>query len=507
MSFHRRPSYDSIKFTKSQFFQPLFQFMRRPHCFFTTLITLPFICVGLLAESSTQRPNVVLIIADDISSDFSCFGGQVETPHIDGLAAGGVRFDNAYVTASSCSPSRNSMITGRYPHNTGAPELHMNLPEGQFMFPQALKEAGYYTVLSGKWHMGEATRPAFDLLDAAHYPDDPTGAVNWIQILQERPKDQPFFLWYSALDAHRPWEADAEATPHDPATLNLPVGIPDTPIARADFASYCDEVRRFDRYVGAVVAELKAQAVFENTLILVLADNGRPFPRSKTTLYDNGMQTPLVVHWPAGKFKAGSVSESLVSSIDLAPAILEAAGLPLAAQLQGHSLLPICRDPEVETREFLFGERNWHVQRACGRLVRQRDWVYMRDYTPGSYSFQMVNHKDGSYAELLRLQAEDQLSAAEAEVFSTDRPEELLFNVVEDPKQLNNLAANPEHQQTLQTLRRALDNWQARTGDSIPELEQMTPDRHDRDTFERLYPGGRPSGGIVAGLQAGAERL
>ena len=471
----------------------------------SNLIILPLLCIGSITGASTQRPNVVLIIADDVSADFSCFGGQVETPHIDGLALDGVRFDNAYVTASSCSPSRNSIITGRYPHNTGAPELHMNLPEGQFMFPQALKEAGYYTVLSGKWHMGEATRPAFDLLDAAHYPNDPTGAVNWIQILQQRPKDRPFFLWYSAFDAHRPWEGDAEARPHDPAALDLPVGIPDTPIARADFASYCDEVRRFDRYVGAVVAELKAQEVFENTLILVLSDNGRPFPRSKTSLYDSGMKTPLVAHWPEGKFQTGAVSDSLVSSIDLAPAILEAAGLPLAAQLQGHSLLPICRDPEVETRDLLFGERNWHVQRACGRLVRQGDWVYMRDFTPGSYSFQMVNHEDGAYAELLRLRAEGELSAVQLEVFSTDRPEELLFNVSDDPDQLNNLATNPEHRQMLLTLRSALDDWQARTGDSIPELDQMTPDRHDRETFERLYPGGRPSGGIVAGQDAGAE--
>lgn len=473
----------------------------------SNLIILPLLCIGSITGASTQRPNVVLIIADDVSADFSCFGGQVETPHIDGLALDGVRFDNAYVTASSCSPSRNSIITGRYPHNTGAPELHMNLPEGQFMFPQALKEAGYYTVLSGKWHMGEATRPAFDLLDAAHYPNDPTGAVNWIQILQQRPKDRPFFLWYSAFDAHRPWEGDAEARPHDPAALDLPVGIPDTPIARADFASYCDEVRRFDRYVGAVVAELKAQEVFENTLILVLSDNGRPFPRSKTSLYDSGMKTPLVAHWPEGKFQTGAVSDSLVSSIDLAPAILEAAGLPLAAQLQGHSLLPICRDPEVETRDFLFGERNWHVQRACGRLVRQGDWVYMRDFTPGSYSFQMVNHEDGAYAELLRLRAEGELSAVQSEVFSTDRPEELLFNVSDDPDQLNNLAANPEHRQILLTLRRALDDWQARTGDSIPELDQMTPDRHDRETFERLYPGGRPSGGITTGQDARAEDL
>lgn len=119
-----------------------------------SLVIIPLLCVGVSAHASVERPNVVLIIADDVSPDFSCFGGQVATPHIDGLAAGGVRFDNAYVTASSCSPSRNSMITGRYPHNTGAPELHMDLPEGQFMFPKALKDAGYYTVLSGKSQWG-----------------------------------------------------------------------------------------------------------------------------------------------------------------------------------------------------------------------------------------------------------------------------------------------------------------------------------------------------------------
>jgi len=468
---------------------------------------LALLSTVLLSVGAVARPNVVLIIADDISPDFSCFGGQVQTPNVDALAAQGVRFDNAYVTASSCSPSRNSIITGRYPHNTGAPELHMDLPEGQFMFPQALKEAGYYSVLSGKWHMGEATRPAFDVVDAVHYPNDPTGAENWIKLLRERPKDQPFFMWFAAFDAHRPWEADEKETPHNPAKLVLPAGIPDTPMARQDFAAYCDEVRRFDRYVGGVVAELKTQGVYENTLIILLGDNGRPFPRSKTSLYDAGMKTPLVVHWPEGKLKTGGVSKSLVSSIDIAPAILEAAGLSAPPQVQGISLLPICRKPELKTREVLYGERNWHVQRACGRMVRKGDWVYMRDFTPGCYSFQMVNHKDGSYAELLRLQADGKLTPEQAEVFSIERPEEQLFNITSDPQQLKNLAGNPEHKQKLGFFRTALAEWQETTGDSIPAVEEMTPDRHDRETYERLFQGGRPPTGIIAGEQAGAETL
>ena len=456
-------------------------------------------------NDNTDRPNVVLIIADDVSSDFSCFNGQVHTPNIDQLAEHGVRFENAYVTASSCSPSRNSMITGRYPHNTGAPELHMDLPERQFMFPKAMKDAGYYSVLSGKWHMGEETRPAFDLVVAEGYAKDPTGAARWIQCLQERPMDKPFFMWFASFDAHRPWEPDSLGKPFEPTKVILPAGVPDTPKTRQDVASYYDEVQRFDRYVGGVINELKQQGVFENTLIILLGDNGRPFPRNKTTLYDNGMKTPLIVHWPEGKFNSGAVSPSLVSAIDIAPAILEAAGLSVPPQVQGISLLPVCRKPETEIHQFIFGERNWHTQRACGRMVRWGNFVYMRDFTPGSYSFQMVEYNTGSYAELLRLRTQGNLTMEQAEAFSTARAEEMLFNVASDPQQLVNLVNDPKYKEELIYLRTALVAWQNRTGDSIPLVEEMTPDRHDRKTYERLYPGARPPTGIVPGQKAAAR--
>jgi len=459
------------------------------------------------SKGKKNRPNVVLIIADDVSSDFSCFNGQVHTPNIDKLARHGVRFENAYVTASSCSPSRNSMITGRYPHNTGAPELHMDLPEGQFMFPKTLKNAGYYTALSGKWHMGEATRPAFDLIVDEGYKKDPTGSARWIQCLQERPMDKPFFMWFASFDAHRPWEPDSLGKPFDPTKVKLPTGVPDTPTTRQDVASYYDEVQRFDRYVGGVMNELKQQGVFENTLIILLGDNGRPFPRSKTTLYDNGMKTPLIVHWPEGKFDSGVVSPSLVSSIDIAPAILDAAGLSVPPQVQGTSLLPICRKPEAEIHPLIFGERNWHTQRACGRMVRWGNYVYMRDFTPWSYSFLMVNYNTGSYAELLRLREGGKLTPEQAEAFSTVRAEEMLFDVASDPQQLVNLVNHPEYKEKLEYLRTAVATWQKHTGDSLPTKEEMTPDRHDRKTYERLFPGARPLTGIVPGQKAGATLI
>tara|TARA_B110000483_G_scaffold123823_1_gene148995 strand:+ start:26053 stop:27579 length:1527 start_codon:yes stop_codon:yes gene_type:complete len=464
--------------------------------------------LGLIPElTAKERPNVVLIIGDDISPDFSCFDGPVQTPHIDELAATGVRFDNAYVTASSCSPSRCSIITGRYPHNTGAPELHMDLPAGQFMFPMALKEAGYYSAQYGKFHMGEHAKPSFEVVQDVPYAEDPTGAAGWVQLLKERPKDKPFFMWFAAYDAHRPWEPDPEGNPHDPANVILPAGVPDTPVSRQDLASYYDEVRRFDRSVGGVVAELKEQGVLENTLIILLGDNGRPFPRSKTSLFDNGMKTPLVVHWPGGQLAEGAVSDSLVSSIDIAPAILTAAGLPVPPSVQGISLMPVCRQPEKVIHDAIFGEQNWHVQRYGGRMIRQGDFVYFRDFAPHLYAFQMVDHATGAYAELLRLKAAGKLTALQAEIFSTDRPSELLFNVAHDPDQRVNFGGGAAHSQLLGEMRVALAAWQERTGDSIPPVAEMTPDRHDRTTFERLYPGGRPPTGVIPGQTEGAPSL
>ena len=138
-------------------------------------------------------------------------------------------------------------------------------------------------------------------------------------------------------------------------------------------------------------------------------------------------------------------------------------------------------------------------------MVRWGNLVYMRDFTPGSYSFQMVEYNTGSYAELLRLRTQGNLTMEQAEAFSTARAEELLFNVASDPQQLVNLVNDPEYKEELKYLQTILAAWQNGTGDSIPLVAEMTPDRHDRNTYERLYPGSRPQTGIVSGQKAGAR--
>lgn len=451
--------------------------------------------------------NVVLIIGDDISPDFNAYGGPVDSPNFDYLAENGVLFTNAYTVASSCSPSRISLLTGRYPHNHGAPELHTPMPAGQPMVSQVLADAGYYVAASGKWHMGEDAKSAFDVVHEPTYPEDITGAKEWVRFLQERPRNKPFFMWFGAYDAHRPWEADPVEESYGAAAGPLPAGIPDTPVAREDLAHYFDEVRRFDRYVGGVIGELERQGVLENTLIIVVGDNGRPFPRNKTHLFDNGMKVPLVVHWPAGGFVRGGRQDGLVSTIDLAPTILSILGLDAPQMMQGRDFAAALRALDAPTRDHVFGERNWHTQRGIGRMVRHGDLTYFRNFTPEYYQFLMVNHGNPSYAELLRLRAEGKLKPHEAELFSTGAASESLYDLRSDPQQTVNLADDPQYRSQLAAMRNLLAEWQQRTGDSIPDADLTTPDRLDRTTFEALYGAGRPAGGIVAGEASGATRI
>ena len=277
-----------------------------------------------LRAQGVERPNFILVIADDIGwNDLGCYGDPVvKTPSLDRLAEEGRVFDAAYLTTSSCSPTRCSIITGRYPHNTSAAELHTPLPPDQYMFPRALRDAGYYTLLSGKNHMGGAVRAAFEVIS----PGKGKGKEeDWVALLRERPKDRPFFCWFASTDAHRGWGFSEHAPRYDPEAVRVPPFLYDGPKTRQDLADYFHEVSRLDHFVGALRAELERQGIERETYLIFVSDNGRPFPRCKTRLYDSGIKTPLIVFRP-GRVRPGR-SASLVSAIDLAPTILELAGV------------------------------------------------------------------------------------------------------------------------------------------------------------------------------------
>ena len=460
-----------------------------------------------MKNTKHKRPNIVLIIGDDISSDdFGCYGHpNIRTPHIDKLAANGLRFTNAYLTTSQCSPTRSSVITGRYPHNTGSPELHMELPQGQPLFPAALKSAGYYCVQAGKWHLGEYAKEAFhqvfEMEDAG-----PGGEARWIQCLQERPKEKPFFMWFASTDAHLPWRPEEGLPEHQPEDAIIPPYLMDTPKTRQNLANYYDEIQRLDHYVGQVMDELRQQGELENTCIIFMTDNGRPFPRCKTRLYDSGIKTPLIVHWPDGLRYTGDISHSLISVVDLAPTILEVAGLKQTEPIQGTSLVPVLNNRDTQIREYAFAEHNWHVQIAHERMVRWEDYVYIRNAHPHLPQVCTIEEQCPS-RELRELFNSGNATPAQADPFITPRPAEELYLLPNDPHQIKNLANKVEYHDTLEHLRKIMDQWQDRTGDTVPPLDQATPDRHDRSTGKRFYAGSRPPTGVLPGQARGAMNI
>ena len=460
-------------------------------------------------EAREARPNFVLCIADDVSvDDFGCYGHPtIQTPNIDRLAADGLRFENAYLTISSCSPTRTSIITGRYPHNTGAPELHMKRSPhlGQLpQFPHELRKAGYYTTHVGKWHYNGDVTKSFDSRTNSY----PSGGEKLVPALQQRPKDKPFFLWFGSHDAHRGWDMPLKQGPHDADDVQVPPYHVDGEKTRVDLAQYYNEVHRFDANIGRVVDELKRQGVYENTVVMVIADNGRPFPRDKTWLYDSGIRTPLVIHWPAGIAKP-AVVKSLASVLDLGPTILQAADVDRPASLQGVSLLPLIEDPSAKVRDFVFAERNWHTQRHHERLVRHGDYIYIRNNLPELVGLNIAHYakdrkgkyggKPRAYSELIDHWRAGKANKAQEDVVRQPRPKEMLFDVTDDPHQLENLADDPRYAEKLHLLRAALDQWAEQTGDTIPCFEDMTPDRPSREDWEARIGSGRPGGGEIPG--------
>ena len=473
-------------------------------------------CKGLAALSMSSvlasgankinRPNIILIIGDDISwNDFGCYGHpSIKTPNIDKLATEGIKFTNAFLTASSCSPSRCSIITGRYPHNTGAAELHTPLPLDQIPFPFVLKETGYYTAAAGKWHLGKEAKRAFDLVLDKRELNGNGGEERWVEVIRQRPKDKSFFFWFASYDAHRIWGANEFGTPHEPKNAVVPPYLADTPETREDLNSYYNEIGRLDFYVGEVEKELEKQGIANNTMIIFMADNGRPFPRCKTRVYDSGMQTPFVIKWPNGIKKPGTVCKSLVSAIDIAPTILDVAGGAPLSVIQGKSFNKLFKKPESKFRNYVFSEHNWHDHEAHERMVRSEKYWYVINNRPEFTNCgPLDSNRSLSHKSLLDLKTEGKISKAQNDIFLAPRPKEELFDVVKDPHQLHNLADQPEYATVLSKLRGTLHKWADETGDTIPE--KITADWYHRDKWEALEVKGIR--GEMPGAGKNAEKI
>ena len=425
------------------------------------------------AGEAQQPPNILVFIADDASwSDFGAYGNpHVRTPNLDALAAAGVVFDRAFLTTASCSPSRISILSGRYPHATGAEDLHSPLPAGVELLPGLLAQEGYTTGHMRKTHYGPEGERQFDW-----YAEETWEALpDFLDAAAER----PFFLWVGFRDPHRPYAPGAVDPPHDPAEVAVPPYLVDDAATRADLALYYDEIARMDGEIGRMLAEVDRRGLRESTLVVFLSDNGMPFPRAKATAYDAGIRTPLIVSWP-GAAPAGTRYPELTSVIDLAPTLLEAAGASAPESFQGTSFIAALRDQAAPGREYVFAERNWHNCDEHIRTVRGPRYKLIRNaYTELPLCTPADASRSPSWYSLTARREAGTLTPGQARLFEAPRPVIEVYDLEADPHELVNLAGRPEVEAIARQLSRVLDAWIERTED-FPPSRRRRADNTDR---------------------------
>ena len=329
--------------------------------------------VLLYAVRIVTAQNVVLFVTDDQGQVAGCYGNPViKTPHLDALAADATRFQYAYATTASCSPSRSVILTGLFNHANGQYGLqhaahHFQSFDDVKSLPALLSAAGYRTARVGKFHVAPDSVYRFDEARPGN-PHNPVAMAERCRELIESPSEKPFFLYFCTADPHRGGgQADEiaerpdrfgnkprgqsypriEPVHYEPADVIVPPFLPDTPACRAELAQYYESISRVDTGLGRLIEILKQAGKYDETLIIYISDNGMPFPGAKTTAYEPGLRLPCIVRNPQAK-KRGIVSEAMVSWVDITPTILDFAGaeLPEGVAFHGRSFLPILEQKE-----------------------------------------------------------------------------------------------------------------------------------------------------------------
>jgi N-sulfoglucosamine sulfohydrolase len=474
-----------------------------------TAITVFALVNGLEAS---EKPNIVFCIADDWGWPHAgAYGDSVKTPTFDRLARDGLLFEQAYVSSPSCTPCRNSILTGQWHWRLRAGgNLWSDLPVGLPVYPLLLEDAGYRVGHSRKSY-GPGRLEGWDRHPAGK------NYKSFTVFLKERSDDEPFCFWQGASDPHRPYKLNSgRKSGIDLAKVHLFKHYPDHEVIRSDVADYYFEVQRFDSLVGSVVAELERIGELDNTIVFVTGDHGMPFPRCKGNLYDSGVRVPLVVHWPKGLKNPGRRVTDFVSLTDLAPTFLEAAGVPLPKPMTGRSLLPLIRSEQSvrvssDRAEIFFGrERHCPAQEdpnsggyPC-RAIRTDDYLFIRNYdaarwpagTPNhvkAYEFQpgkrgwLGDCDNGPAKSYIVANKElDDAHRRSYELCFAKRPSEELYDLKVDPEQLVNVASNAKFAEIKAQLAARLTAKLKATGDP---REVGGGERFD----EYPYHGGAPT--------------
>ncbi|MBI3836725.1 MAG: sulfatase [Planctomycetia bacterium] len=433
--------------------------------------------------------NVVLVVADDLGPDLGCYGNRViKTSNLDQLAAEGTRFTHAFCTTASCSPSRSVILSGLYNHATGQYGLehsvhHFRTFDEVKTLSARLADAHYRTARAGKFHVGPNEVYPFDRV----VPGNARNAVEMADHCRDviaAADERPFFLYFCTSDPHRGGRygpppnkpnlfgnegqySGVTDQRYDPKDVIVPSFLPDTPICRAELAQYYQSASRVDQGVGRLIQVLKESGHWNDTLVIFISDNGIPFPGAKTTVYDPGLRLPCLVRNPYLS-QRGVQSEAMVSWVDIAPTILDFAGV-LAQQtgLQGRSFLGAIEQRRPAGWDEIYGSHTFHevTMYYPMRAVRTRQYKLIWNIAhPLPFPFASDLWRSPTWQDVFA-KGPQAIYGKRTVAAYINRPRFELYDLEQDPDELQNLASDPRHAATVAQLKAKIKAFQQRTKD------------------------------------------
>ena len=462
------------------------------------LLALSLALLISLSASAADRPNILWLTSEDHGPEMGSYGdANARTPNIDALAAQGMIFKKAWSNHPVCAPARTTIATGFYGESSGAIHMRSMVPlaDGAKLYPDYLREAGYYTTNNAKedYNVPKSAQTWHVSSKQAHWKDRAAG--------------QPFFAVFNSEKSH---ESQIRTRPHnaiaDPAKMRIPAYHPDLPEVRQDWAQYYDKVSAADADAGARLKELAAAGLAEDTIVFYYGDHGSGMPRSKRWPSNSGLHVPMVVYFPQKwrhlapkEYQAGGKSDRLVSFVDLAPTVLSLAGLKPPAAMQGHAFAgPF----QTEPQPYLYGARGRMDERQdFVRSVTDGRYVYLRNFFPHVSPAQRVAYQFETPTTRVWRAAFDagKTNDAQSVFWRTPKAPEELYDLATDRDEVVNLVASPAHRAVLEKLRAAQRAHLTRVRDLgfLPEGEMharaagLAPYDLARDekkySFARLY--------------------
>ncbi len=429
-------------------------------------------------DKINTRPNILWIVCEDISPYIGAYGDdEVKTPNIDQLARDGIRYTHVYTVAGVSAPSRSGIITGMYPTSIGTQHMRTGgdpkyqpvppysavIPEYVKCFPEYLRMAGYYCTNNEKQD--------YQFTPPVTVWDENGPAASFIN----RPADKPFFAVYNFFITHESQIFSRhDSLLVDPASVTVPPIYPDTKTVRHDIARMLTNIERMDSEVGELLAMLKKDGAYDNTIIFFYSDHGGVLPWMKREILERGTHIPFVVRFPGNK-DAGSVNDDLINSVDFAPTVLSLAGVTVPDYMQGQAFLGSQKSDTP--RKYVFAARDrMDTEYDRVRMVRDKHFRYLYNYYPERPYYQNIEYRLGipMMKELLKLRDEGKLDTIQSKWFST-KPVEELYDVDADPWETKNLVNDPKYRAKLNELREAFRKWNERVGDmgNMPEMEMV----------------------------------